>query len=246
MSKLKDWAWAFLQHSLARHQEYVPELNCSCWAKQRRLQPGFSLLFQTEIFLRGLTPGCLFASGGSCPWAQAAQPTGDEGWGCRAPGTQRAWMACLTWHLFIFFLGWKGQRGVDYGHTHLFESPDFKDLGRISSQWGLKHTHGGGTWCLHRSHCQQMLWHVWNVAQLKGRQGRKEVHWGLLNTQKTQPAEEFPKLKKEVRRLLWGSILFAFPGFALPCLSLTVTAGDRILSWRRPWSDLWQLLWWAS
>lgn len=246
MSKLKDWALAFLQHSLARHQEYVPELNCSCWAKQRRLQPGFSLLFQTEIFPRGLTQVvCLHQVGAAHEHRQPRPPEmRDEV--AEPLGTQRAWTACLTWHLFIFFLGWKGQRGVDYGHTHLFESPHFKDLRRISSQWDLKHPHGGGTWCLHRSHCQQMLWHVWNVAQLKGRQGRREVHWGLLNTQKTQPAEEFPKLKKEVRRLLWGSILFAFPGFALPCLSLTVTAGDRILSWRRPWSDLWQLLWWAS
>lgn len=93
-----------------------------------------------------------------------------------------------------------------------------------------------------------MLWHVkCSSAQGETRQARrKELYWGLLNTQKTQPPEEIPKLKTEVRRLLQGSILFAFPGFALPCLSLTATAGDRILSWRRPWSDPGQLLWWTS
>lgn len=71
----------------------------------------------------------------------------------------------------------------------------------------------------------------------------REIQQGSLNTEKTQPAEEIPKLKTEVRRLLQGSILFAFPDFSLPCLSLRATAGDRILSWRRPWSDPGQLLW---
>lgn len=111
----------------------------------------------------------------------------------------------------------------------------------------------------HRTWTTRMTWHLssfflgWkgqrqtDCIQGETRQvHRREIHWGLLNTQKTQPAEEIPKLKTEVRRLLQGNILFAFPGFALPWLSLTAIAGDRILSWRRPWSDLGHLLWWNS
>lgn len=84
-------------------------------------------------------------------------------------GAHKARMTYRTSCLSSFFLEWKEQKRINYV-PYLFKI--LKGLRKSFCQWGLETPAAGGAWCLHRSHCQKLLWYTRNVVHLKRRPGK--------------------------------------------------------------------------
>lgn len=224
MSKVQSWTLAFPQNSSEWHQ-CLTGAGGQSRGSLARIPTALSRWLFSQYPGKG--PICIKEH---WPGACAAQTTNP--WVCTGHG-QNVWLDTFP------ASSWDGtNREASAVFTkHLFGS-------LISGQQGLKHTLGGRY--LVSSPADAVTIVKYSSAGGEVRLVlRREICWGLLNAQKTQAAEEIPKLKAEAGRMLQGNIPFAFPGFASHRLSQFITAGDRILNWRRPWSDPGQLLWWA-